>query len=259
MTTTQEPILQVNRLSKHFGGLAAVDGVDFALYPGEILSLIGPNGAGKTTVFNCITGIYRPTSGDILFRGKSLVGEAPHQIIKRGIARTFQITRLFRGMTVLENVVIAQHLHVPCSLWDAFFGLNRAAREARRREEAMEQLAFVGLADKADVRAENLSLGEQKRLELAVALTTRPTLLLLDEPAAGLNPSETQQLDQLIAKVRESGITVFLIEHDMRMVMGISDRIVVLNYGRKLAEGKPDEISRNPEVIEAYLGRMEIA
>jgi len=252
--SAEAPLLEITGLTKLFGGLAALANVSFAVYPREICSLIGPNGAGKTTIFNCVTGLHRPTSGTIRFAGRDLCGLRPHQVARLGIGRTFQITRLCRGMTVLENVVLAQHLHVPSSLWDAFFGLDRAARDRARREEALERLRFVDLAEKAALRADGLSLGEQKRLELAVALSTRPQLVLLDEPAAGLNPSETRRLDDLIARVRESGVTVLLIEHDMRLVMDISDRVIVLNYGKNLAQGTPEAVSADPAVIEAYLG-----
>jgi branched-chain amino acid transport system ATP-binding protein len=248
-------ILEVRGLSISFGGLLALDQVEMEVRQGEILSLIGPNGAGKTTVFNCLTGLYRPDAGAVVFKGRSLVGLKPHEVARAGVARTFQITRLCKGLTVLDNVLVAQHLHVPASLWDAFFGLRRASRMTSRREEALQTLEFIGLADKAGRRAEALSLGEQKRLELGLALTIRPSLMLLDEPAAGLNASETRRLDELIGKIRASGVTILLIEHDMRLVMDISYRVVVLNYGRKLAEGRPAEISRDKAVIEAYLGR----
>ncbi|HID86509.1 MAG TPA: ABC transporter ATP-binding protein [Anaerolineae bacterium] len=250
-------MLQLEKLTKYFGGLAAVKDVDMEIREGEVLSLIGPNGAGKTTLFNCVTGIYPPTSGQIIFQGESLLGLKPHDVAARGIARTFQLTRLFRRLTVLENVLIGQHRHLRSGLREAIFGRKGGKQETARHQEALHLLEFVNLAAKKDVLAENLALGEQKHLQLAIALATKPALLLLDEPAGGLNPRETEELIELIAKVRDSGITVFLIEHDMRLVMDISDRIVVLNYGQKIAEGSPEEISRNPEVIEAYLGRRE--
>ncbi len=249
-------LLEIQGLTQHFGGLAALEDVSFEVRRGEILSLIGPNGAGKTTVFNCLTGIYRPKAGRIVYNGRDLVGLKPHDVAALGVARTFQITRLCKGMSVADKLVVAQHLHVPHGLWDAFLGVNRPARERARRDEAEEILRFIDLADKADMRAENLSLGEQKRLELGIALSIRPELMLLDEPAAGLNPSETRRLDELITRLRDSGRTVLLIEHDMRLVMDISDRVVVLNYGRLLACGDPAEIRRNQAVVEAYLGRQ---
>ncbi len=249
------PILEVDNVTLKFGGVTALDGVTFDIREGEILGLIGPNGAGKTTCFNVMTGVYKPTSGEARFTGTSLAGLKRFQITRLGIARTFQNIRLFRSMTALENVLVGADTHSSVGVLRALFRTPRQRSEQRAAEErAYELLELVGIRGKADELAANLSYGDQRRLEIARALATNPKLLCLDEPAAGFNPAEKQKLMELIKKVRDTGYTVLLIEHDMRLVMGVTDRIVVLEFGRKIAEGKPAEIRENPAVIAAYLG-----
>ncbi|MBO2519618.1 MULTISPECIES: ABC transporter ATP-binding protein [Limnochorda] len=244
-----------------FGGLRAVNDVSLSLRQGELVGLIGPNGAGKTTVFNMITGHYKPTRGRIWFAGQEITGLAPNRITALGIARTFQNIRLFKGMTVLENVLVAHHVRLQASLWSALFRLPAYTREEEAmRQQAMELLREVGLEGFADAEASSLPYGLQRRLEIARALATRPRLLLLDEPAAGMNPEETRDLTAFIGRIRERfGLTILLIEHDMKLVMGICERIHVLDHGVTIAEGSPEAIRTHPRVIEAYLGEDEEA
>jgi branched-chain amino acid transport system ATP-binding protein len=255
------PILEVRDLSMSFGGLRALDGVHLDVGPGEISALIGPNGAGKTTLFNCITGIYKPTGGDILFRrGEGAVqrlnGLKPNLVTQKGMARTFQNIRLFPNMTALENVMIGRHCRTSAGILGAIFrGPRTRAEEEEIAAHSYRLLEKVGLTPQADILAKNLPYGAQRRLEIARALATEPALLLLDEPAAGMNAAETAQLDELIQLIcKESGVSILLIEHDMRLVMSISRRIFVLDYGRRIAHGTPQEIRENPAVIKAYLG-----
>lgn len=248
-------VLEIENLTLKFGGLTALDDVSFDIKEGEILGLIGPNGAGKTTCFNAITGVYRPTSGAIRFHGRSLAGLRKHQITKLGIARTFQNIRLFPTMTALENVLVGADAQHRTGMASALFRLPRHRREEDEgHDKAMELLRFMGIGKRADELAANLSYGNQRRLEIARAMATGPKLICLDEPAAGFNPAEKVELMNLIRKVRDRGYTVLLIEHDMKLVMGVTDRIVVLEFGRKIAEGTPAEIRDNPAVIAAYLG-----
>jgi branched-chain amino acid transport system ATP-binding protein len=251
-------ILDVDQLTLRFGGLTALDNVSFDIKEGEILGLIGPNGAGKTTCFNAITGVYRPTSGTISFNGESLAGKKRFQITQAGIARTIQNIRQFPTMTALENVLVGADARHTTGMFSALFRLPKHRREeAEGHQRAMELLRFMGLSKQADELAANLSYGDQRRLEIARAMATQPKLICLDEPAAGFNPQEKRVLMELIRKVRDQGFTVLLIEHDMRLVMGVTDRIVVLEFGKKIAEGTPAEIRDNPAVIAAYLGVEE--
>ncbi|MBK5093203.1 MAG: ABC transporter ATP-binding protein [Actinobacteria bacterium] len=248
-------MLEVEEVTKLFGGLAALDDVSFSVEAGEIKAVIGPNGAGKTTLFNVLTGVYRPNSGRVILKGKNIIGSRPDQITAMGMIRTFQTVELFEGMTVLENTMVGCHSRSKYGFLSNSLRIPRAMREERRIfEEAMQILTDVGIETRASDEGMNLAYGQQRMLEFARALASQPEILLLDEPAAGLNPYETGELSNLISKLRDRGLTIIIVEHDMGLVMGISNDIVVLDYGEVIARGTPDVIKNDPKVIEAYLG-----
>ncbi|MES4905280.1 MULTISPECIES: ABC transporter ATP-binding protein [unclassified Streptomyces] len=254
MTTTTSPVLSASGVTMRFGGLTAVRSVDLTVNSGEIVGLIGPNGAGKTTFFNCLTGLYVPTEGSVTYKG-GVLPPKPHLVTQAGVARTFQNIRLFANMTVLENVLVGRHTRTKEGLWSALLrgpGFKRA--EAASKERAMELLEFTGLADKADHLSRNLPYGEQRKLEIARALASDPGLLLLDEPTAGMNPQETRATEELVFAIRDQGTAVLVIEHDMRFIFNLCDRVAVLVQGQKLIEGTPDVVQSDERVIAAYIG-----
>ena len=251
-------LLEANNITIRFGGITAVNNASLKVEKGKITSLIGPNGAGKTTMFNCISGVYKPNEGEILYNGKHIEGKPCYQICSGGISRTYQIINLFWKMTALENVMVGFHPHVKSSVLDSFLGTRKqVAEEKELRERAMEYLEFVGIPETADMISKNLSYGKQRLLEIARGLASEPEIILLDEPVAGMNTVEKTEFDKLLHRIIDRGVTVLMIEHDMNVIMGVSDYIYVLENGVMIAHGKPEEVQNNPAVIRAYLGGEE--